>query len=144
MEGTMLTKITVFVIALTLLMLPVAGEAQSGVRVIQDCRVPDIGITSFDNQGPVIYWNPCYANEFGPLVSAFYYQHELGHANLRTSSEDAADCYAVVTLRNTNPQAILAFIEHKKSQGWAWKPGYRPAVERAHFVEECFRGAHGH
>lgn len=130
-------------LALGLLTIPVTGQAQVGVRVVQSCQIDDIGKTMPDFV--TVIWNPCRASQYGPLVSEFFYQHELGHVYLHTANEDAADCYAVQALRSTNPQAILAFIQFKQSQGWGGGDAtHRPGIARAQFVYDCFRGAHGH
>lgn len=133
------------VLALVGLSLPNTTLAQGGVRVIQTCNLPDIGRVSVDHLGPYIIWNPCYANQVGPFVAAFFWQHEHGHIYWRTPSEDAADCYAVIALRHTNPQAIQAFIQYKRSQGWGGgSMAHRPGVARAQHVEDCFLGRHRH
>src|SRR5262245_60255886 len=97
---------------------PVSGSGQGQIRVVENCSISDIGITQFGPYGSAtIIWNSCLAGQMGAGASAFFFQHELGHAYLRTSSEDEADCYAVRVLRNSNPGAIWAFIQLKRSQG---------------------------
>ena len=126
--------------------MPSLAQAQQGVRVVEDCRIPDLAMTRFDYYGqPFIIWNSCAVQQVGPLVAAFIYQHELGHVYLRTSNEDAADCYAVQALRYNNPQAIMAFIQLKASQGMGGGDmTHRPGIQRAQFIYACLQGEHGH
>jgi len=123
--------------------LPSQGAAKVGVRVVYDCNLPDIGMATTDRRGrPLIVWNNCKAQLADPLVAQFFWQHELGHIYLdarNEDNEDAADAYAVETLRHTNPQAIFAFINFKARQGLGGcAPGHRCGADRARFVARCY------
>ena len=86
----------------------------SGIREIPVPTLPDIAIASYDQWGPVIYYNPIVVQQVGPLVTAFFHAHEYGHHNLghiaakvfnpdnpylqqwlTLNAENAADAYAV-------------------------------------------------
>jgi hypothetical protein len=145
---TIATQRIIFaVLLLAWLLLPSRGTAKVGVKVVYDCDLPDIGMATTDRRGrPVIVWNSCKAQLIDPLVAQFFWQHELGHIYLGhiyldTVSEDAADAYAVETLRHTNPQAIFAFIDFKARQGLGGcAPRHRCGADRARFVASRFYG----
>lgn len=52
---------------------------QNGIREIPVPTLNDIATASFDQYGPVIYYNPYVVNQVRPLVSAFFEAHEYGH-----------------------------------------------------------------
>ncbi|MCI0388090.1 MAG: hypothetical protein MOB07_04890 [Acidobacteria bacterium] len=151
-------NLTLAAVAVFLLLFAVEARAQNGgvgvafsasraafqgdVPVIYNCNLANIGMTRFDQWGrPYIEWNPCFAQRVGQLVADFFYQHEMGHAHLRTASEDQADQYAVEALRFTNPDAIIAFIQFMESLGWGGgNLTHRYGIDRARFVARCFFG----
>lgn len=55
---------------------------QPGIREIGVSSLPDIAIASYDEYGPVIYFNPYTCQQAGPLATAFFRAHEYGHHNL--------------------------------------------------------------
>jgi len=133
-------RIIFTVLLLAWLSLPSQGTEKVGVRVVYDCKLPDIGMATTDRRGrPLIVWNNCKAQMTDPLVAKFFWQHELGHIHLATLNEDAADTYAVETLRHTNPEAIFAFIDFKARQGLGGcAPRHRCGADRAQFVASVF------
>lgn len=140
MEEITLKKTLVAIsMAVAMLALPLTGLAQGRITVVVDNTIPDIGITQLTEWGAVIRWNTWAASQVGPQVSAFFFQHEMGHATLRTASEDEADAYAVRALYNTNPGAIAAFIQFEYALGWATDGRHRPGINRAQFVYNYWR-----
>ena len=138
----MTQRILFTVLLLVWLLLPIQGAAEARVKVVNDCDLPDIGMATTDRRGrPLIVWNGCLAKLIDPLVAQFFWQHELGHIYRATLNEDAADAYAVETLRHTNPEAIFAFINFKAKQGLGGcAPRHRCGADRARFVTSCFYG----
>ncbi|WP_222164645.1 M48 family metalloprotease [Edaphocola aurantiacus] len=76
------------ILAITiLLLLATSVKAQiwttpQGVREIPIANLSDLAIASFDQIGPVIYFNPAGMQQVGPLAAAFCMAHEYGHHNL--------------------------------------------------------------
>ena len=86
-------------------------NAAPTVRVLPNASLHDIAMATFDNFGPVIYYNPFVTNSVGDLATAFFMTHEVGHHNLNqavrmsgnplaqmwlnSNQENAADAYAV-------------------------------------------------
>ena len=109
-----------------LLSLPLSAAPTHLIREIPVADLPDIAIASFDEHGPVIYYNPSLARRVGPWVTEFFREHELGHhklghlqresfsatpfnrAWLRQAYEREADCYAA---QRVSPYAVMAAIE---------------------------------
>lgn len=52
------------------------------IREIPSYSLNDIAIASFDNYGPIIYYNPTICQEAGFLATMFFKAHEYGHHNL--------------------------------------------------------------
>ena len=125
--------------AVALLALPLTGLSQGRITVVYDDTIPDIGITIPTEWGAIIKWNRRVAAQVGPQISAFFFEHEMGHATLRTASEDEADAYAVRALYRTNPQAIAAFIQFEYALRWATDGRHRPGIARAQFVYNYWR-----
>jgi hypothetical protein len=97
-----------------------------GIREIPVATLNDIAMASYDQQGPVIYFNPYVVQQAGPLVTAFFEAHEyghhfLGHVTARLfnrnnpyvqiwltlNAENAADAYAVQYHVQQGNKAVL-------------------------------------
>ncbi|MCV9930377.1 hypothetical protein OIU83_22145 [Flavobacterium sp. LS1R49] len=52
------------------------------IREIPSYSLNDIACASFDNYGPVIYFNPTICQQAGELTTLFFKAHEYGHHNL--------------------------------------------------------------
>ena len=124
------------------------------IREIPLIGLSDLAIASYDNYGPVIYFNPELARQLGPWLTEFFRAHELGHhklghlqrerfaatpfnrAWLRQSYEREADCYAA---QHISPYAVMAAIEYfVATQGptrpdWQHPTGY----ERVAVIRDC-------
>ena len=107
----------------------------SRAQVLSRFDLPDAAVAIYDSARPRILFNPTLLAQVGPALSAFLLAHEQGHlgfhhARLRgfglTASptpvstlrayEFAADCYAVRTLRQSRPDAVVAairFFQHR-------------------------------
>jgi hypothetical protein len=125
----------------------------SQIREIPRTDIQDIAISSFDEFGPVIYYNPNICNQVGPLVTAFFKAHEYGHHNLkhiqreqfetnpynrvwvRREYEKEADCWATRNVsqqvRNATIQFFAQFQNNRPS--WLHPTGY----ERVNVILNC-------
>ena len=118
------------VVCIFLLLLPVNKVFSTPSELIREVAVqglPDIAIASFDQHGPVIYYNPELNIAAGPWLSEFFMAHEhfhhrLGHLQrdqfvtkpfsrimLRQKFEHEADCEAAKVV---SPYAVLAAVEY--------------------------------
>jgi hypothetical protein len=82
------------------------------IREIPINNLPDIAIASYDNIGPVIYFNPYICQQVGVLTTNFFKAHEYGHHNLG---------HVYQSLTNRNPYV----------QGWLSQNGENQADEYA-------------
>jgi hypothetical protein len=114
-------KGTIFIVLLFLTLL-----ASAQIREIAVPTLPDIAMASYDQFGPVIYYNPIITQQVGPYVTEFFRAHEYGHhvlghiqreffdanpynrAWVRQSYEREADCYAA---KNASIFALRATIQ---------------------------------
>ena len=96
------------------------------IREIAVDNLPDIAIASFDQHGPVIFFNPSLNLAVGPWLSEFFraheiFHHKLGHLQrqrfikspysrmmLHQKFEKEADCEAA---KIVSPYAVLAAVE---------------------------------
>lgn len=117
----------------------ITAKAQAPVREIP-APINDIAVAGWDQFGPVIFYNPVLVAQAGPYVATFVRAHEYGHINLRTSDEVQADLYAVRALAFTNPEAIMAFVRLKASQGMGGGDAtHAPGAVRAQYIYDYFR-----
>lgn len=129
-----------------------------GIREIPVPTLNDIAIASYDQAGPVIYYNPYVVQQVGPLVSAFFQAHEYGHHNLghvtaklfnpnnpyvqlwlTLNAENAADAYSVQYHVQLGNKAVLQaaynrFI-YSPNNGDATHP---PSVYRAQNIANLY------
>lgn len=121
----------ILVLFVTLLSHTVRGQYWStpyGIREISVTGFNDIVIASFDQMGPIIYYNPQITQQVDPLVSEFFHSHEYGHHNLghvtaqpynannpyvqqwlTLNVENAADAYSVrYHIQNGNTAVLQA------------------------------------
>lgn len=121
-----------------LLTFSVKGQGWPASQQIIEISVPtlpDIAIASFNQMGPVIYYNPYGMQQAGPLTAAFIMAHEYGHHNLghivqrlwnannpyvqtwlNLNMENDADAYAV---RYWISQGNKAVIQAAVNSMWA-------------------------
>jgi hypothetical protein len=151
------TRILILRIA-TLLGTPLlfAQGWESPVREIPVPALQDIAMTSFDQFGPVISYNPVLVEQAGPALAAFFRAHEYGHVELnhiqreffqanaynrawiRKDYEREADCYAARILRESFPEAIPAAIGFFNARGATAGDWYHPTgYDRAEVVRAC-------
>lgn len=108
---------------------------------IREIAVPslnDIAMASYDQYGPVIYYNPQIVKQVGPYLEEYFKAHEYAHhiynhikreyfeANrynrtwVRVKYELEADCYAAKNVSERARKAALLFFKnqgnHKGSQ----------------------------
>jgi len=116
--------------------------------------LPDIAIASYDNHGPVIYYNPILSQQVGPWISEFFRAHELFHHHLghlqrerlqssplnrswlRREFEREADCEAA---KIVSPYAVLSAVEFFiATQGPTRPDSFHPTgYERAATIRDC-------
>ena len=124
------------------------------IREIPRTDINDIAIASYDQHGPVIYYNPIISDQVGPVLSAFFRAHEYGHHYLghirreffesnpynkvwlRRVYEKEADCWA--SKNSTQQVRITAVQFFAKAHGnnrptWLHPTGY----ERAKVILNC-------
>jgi hypothetical protein len=129
-----------------------------GIREIPVPTLNDIAIASFDQYGPVIYFNPYVVQQVGPLVTAFFQAHEYGHHNLghvsakifnpnnryiqiwlTLNAENAADAYAVHYHVSKGNKAVLQAAYNRfvyfPNNGDATHP---PSVVRAQNIASLY------
>jgi hypothetical protein len=130
--------------------------AQPQVREIAVYTLPDIAMASYDQYGPVIYYNPQAVEQAGPLVAAFFWAHEYGHINLdhmrremfvanpynhtwvRRSHEVEADCYAARYWAERDPRVIEAALWFfQNAIGSAQDRDHPTGYERAQYIRQC-------
>lgn len=105
----------------------------STIREIPRADLPDVAMASFDQYGPVIYYNPAVTKRIGPELSEFFRAHEYGHhylehiqkraffsnpynrAWISQNFEHEADCYAVEKLPKEVSKIAIRFFEQQKS-----------------------------
>lgn len=107
----------------------IAVKAQT-IREIPVYTLNDIACASYDNYGPVIYFNPNICQQAGQLATLFFKAHEYGHHNLghiiqrlwnannpyvqewlNKNMESDADAYAVrFWVEQNNIQVIQAWV----------------------------------
>lgn len=126
----------------------------SQIREIPRTDITDIAIASYDQYGPVIYYNPIICEQAGPLLVAFFKAHEYGHHQLghlqrelfesnpynrvwvRRTYEKEADCWASEhvspEVRNTAIQFFANFHGGERPS-WLHPTGY----ERATVITNC-------
>lgn len=148
-------KQAIVVIALSLLPCnQVFSTPSELIREIPVHGLPDIAIASFDQHGPVIYFNPEINVAVGPWLSEFfmaheYFHHRLGHLQrdqfakqpfsrmmLRQKFEREADCEAAKVV---SPYAVLAAVEYfVYAQGpTRVDPLHPTGYERAETIRLC-------
>lgn len=132
----------------------------ANVREIAVNGLPDIAITSMDNLGPIIYYNPTVVANTDPDLVLFFKAHEYGHVYLDhvrlslfisnpysrawTSQrfEKEADCYAAEELESVLPQAVNKAHSWFFSQGnFRATPNHPTGFERAANIANNCGGA---
>lgn len=128
--------------------------ATAQVREIPVHGLHDVAISSYDQFGPVIYFNPMITQQLGPFVTEFFRAHEYGHHRLghiqreffdanpynrawvRQHYEKEADCFAA---KNISPQALQAAVQFfVLAQGPNRPDWYHPTgYERAQVIQSC-------
>jgi hypothetical protein len=138
------------------------GQAQSlsGIREVP-APIPDIAIASFDQLGPIIYYNPQIVQRVGPAISAFMRAHEYGHhalGHLQRSlfvinpytrilmareAEIAADKFATEYWLRENPDVIHAVVEAFESPftGNLGDITHLPTRDRAQLIKQWVAAA---
>ncbi len=130
-----------------------ASSAQ--IREISVPTLPDVAMASYDQFGPVIYYNPIICNQVGPIISEFFRAHEYGHHELghlqreyfeansynrawiRQKYEKEADCYAAKNLSEKHIKTVINFFI--RTQGPNRPDWYHPTgYERATVLRDCF------
>lgn len=125
----------------------------SPIREIPINNLPDIAIASFDQFGPVIYYNPIGVQQAGPYAAAFFRAHEYGHHYLNhiqrklflsnpyntqwlsIQIEKEADKYAFNTFRH-NRSVLLGAIEAFEAQGYMTDGSHETGIQRAQNIKD--------
>lgn len=142
-------------IALALILFILSVQSVSAqVREIPVKALPDIAMASYDQLGPVIYYNPILCRQVGPIISEFFRAHEYGHHELghiqreyfeanaynrawvRQKYEKEADCYAAKNLPQRDIETVIIFFI--RTQGPNRPDWYHPTgYERAEVLRDC-------
>ncbi len=124
------------------------------IREVPAFDLPDTSIATYDQFGPVIYYNPLALQRLGPQVSKFVRAHEYAHhilhhiqrgdmagwqtntAQTRRSFELEADCYAAKNVSRAVAQA--AADSFSQTQGVERPDAQHPTGnERATVIKQC-------
>lgn len=124
------------------------------IRELPVRGLPDIAIASYDQFGPVIYYNPDVTQQAGPLLTEFFRAHEYGHhalghiqrefveanpynrAWVRQNFEKEADCFAAKNISTDALRTAMLFFKMKFGHNradWYHPTGY----ERASVIQHC-------
>ncbi|RMG60211.1 MAG: hypothetical protein D6722_21215 [Bacteroidetes bacterium] len=134
-----------------LLSLPLAAQQ---IREIAMPGLPDVAMATYDQFGPVIYYNPQIMRQVPPALARFFRLHEHGHhalnhirreyfdanpynrAWVRQQYEKEADCFAARRLTPLERRQVIAFFVNMQGPNrpdWYHPTGY----ERAMVIENC-------
>ncbi|RSK50092.1 M48 family metalloprotease [Hymenobacter rigui] len=109
-------KFRLLVLLFTLVSLPGFGQWQQdlqqaapAVRVFANASLNDIAMATFDQGGPVIYYNPMLCQQAGDLATAFMMTHEVGHHNLNQAVQMSGNPLAQLWLNMNQENAADAF-----------------------------------
>ncbi len=129
-----------------------------GIREIPVPALHDIAIASFDQWGPVIYYNPNLIEQAGPLAAAFYMAHEYAHHYLGhivqqeawnahpylqpwldADMENEADAYAIEYWVDMGNKAVIQAGAHMLwTANTAGNQTHPPSRARAHNIAVNF------
>lgn len=149
----MKTKHLLISVILATLFLASTSTIHAQIREIPVPTLQDIAIASYDQYGPVIYYNPQIVQQSGPLLTEYFKAHEYAHhilnhiqreffeanpynrAWVRVKYELEADCYAS---KHISPQARQAAYDYHYKQGANRGSELHPTgFERADRIFKC-------
>lgn len=124
------------------------------IRELPVHHLHDVSIATYDQFGPVIYYNPRALQELGPQISVFVRAHEYAHhilqhihrgkasehrsdvSAMRRFFELEADCFAAKKVsRNI---AMAAANKFARTHGVKRSDNYHPTgKERANIIKKC-------
>lgn len=124
------------------------------IREVPAPHLQDVSIATYDQFGPVIYYNPRALQRLGPQISKFVRAHEYAHhilhhiqrgkisawqtdvARMRRSFELEADCYAAKKV--SRRVAMAAADNFSRAQGLKRPDTHHPAGnKRATVIRQC-------
>ena len=124
------------------------------IREVPVPHLRDASIATYDQYGPVIYYNPQALKRLGPQISEFVRAHEHAHhflkhmqrekfsgwqtdmVQMRRSFELEADCYAA---KKVSQRVALAAAENFSRTQGSRRPGrlHPTGIERANKIKQC-------
>lgn len=124
------------------------------IREVPTLYLQDVSIATYDQFGPVIYYNPLALQRLGPQISQFVRAHEYAHhilhhihrgkisgqqtdvSEMRQSFELEADCYAAKKVSRSI--AMAAADNFSLTQGLNRSDAHHPSgSKRATVIRQC-------